>query len=38
MGYYWEIEDLLNSVHISNIFYEFPVMLVPEIFEQKKDE
>ena len=38
MGYDWEIKDLLNSIHISNVFDEFPVVLVPEIFEQNQDE
>jgi len=38
MGYCWEIKDLLNSFHISDVFNEFPVMLVPKIFEQNQDE
>ena len=33
MGYYGEIKDLLNSLHISDIFDEFPVVLVTKIFE-----
>lgn len=38
MGYYWEIKDLLNAFHISDVFNEFPVMLVTEIFEQNQNE
>jgi len=38
MGYYCEIKDLLNSLHISDVFDEFPVVLVTEIFEQNQDE
>ena len=34
MGYYREIEDLLNPFHISDVFYKFPVVLVTKIFEQ----
>jgi len=30
--------DLLNYIHISDVFYKFPVMLVPEIFKQNQDE
>ena len=33
MGYYGEIKDHLNSLHISDIFDEFPVVLVTKIFE-----
>ncbi len=33
MGYYAEIKDHLNSLHISDIFDEFPVVLVTKIFE-----
>jgi hypothetical protein len=33
MGYYGESKDLLNSLHISDIFDEFPVVLVTKIFE-----
>ena len=33
MGYYWEIKDLLNALHISDVFNEFPVVLVTEILE-----
>jgi len=32
------IEYLLNFFHITNIFDEFPVVLVTEIFEEDKDE
>ena len=38
MGYYWEIQNLLNTHHISDIFDEFPVVLVTEILEQNQDE
>jgi hypothetical protein len=38
MGYIQEIKDLLNSFHISNVFNEFPIMLVPKIFEQNRDK
>ena len=34
MGYYGEIKDLLNSLHISNIFNKLSIVLVPEIFEE----
>jgi len=33
MGYYGKIKDILNSLHISDIFNEFPVVLVTKIFE-----
>jgi hypothetical protein len=33
MGYYGEIKDLLNFLHISDVIDEFPVVLVTEIFE-----
>ena len=33
-----EIEDLLDPVHVSNIFNKFPVMLVPKISEENKDK
>ena len=33
MGYYGEIKGLLYSLHISDIFNEFPVVLVTKIFE-----
>jgi hypothetical protein len=38
MRYNREIKDLLNSFHISDVFNEFSVMLVPKIFEQNQDE
>jgi len=38
VGYYREIKDLLNLLHISNIFDEFPVVLVTEIFEENENE
>ena len=38
MGYDCEIQDFLNTIHISNIFDEFPVVLITEIFEQNQDE
>jgi hypothetical protein len=38
MGNVWETEDTLNFFHVTNIFDEFPVMLVPEIFEENKDK
>ena len=38
MRYFREIKNLLNSVHISDIFDEFAVMLVPVIFEKNEDE
>ena len=31
-----EIKNLLNSLHISDIFYEFPVVLVSVIFEENQ--
>jgi len=33
MGYYRESKNLLNSFHISDIFDEFPVVLITKIFE-----
>ena len=33
MRYYGDIKDRLNSLHISDIFDEFPVVLVTKIFE-----
>ena len=33
-----EIKDFLNSLHIPDVFDEFPVVLVTEIFEQNQDE
>jgi hypothetical protein len=33
MRYFGEIKNLLNFGHISDIFDEFPVVLVTEIFE-----
>ena len=33
MGYYGESKDLLDSLHISDIFDKFPVVLVTKIFE-----
>lgn len=33
-----ETEDLLNPFHTSNIFDEFPIVLVPEISEEDKCE
>lgn len=33
-----QVKDLLNPFHITNIFDEFPVMLVPEISEEDKDK
>jgi len=38
MRYEREIKELLNSLHIANIFDELPIMLVPVIFEENKDE
>jgi hypothetical protein len=38
MRYFGEIENLLNFGHVSDIFNEFPVVLVSEIFEQNQDE
>jgi len=38
MRYFREMKTFLNSVHISDIFYEFPIVLVSEIFEQNQDE
>ena len=38
VGYYWEIKDLLNSLHITNILNKFSIMLVPIILEENKDE
>ena len=38
MRYLGEIKNLLNFIHISDIFDEFPVVLVTEIFEQNQDE
>lgn len=37
MGYYGQIQNLLNPLHISDIFDEFPVVLVPEILEQNQN-
>ena len=33
-----EIKDLLNFLHVSDIFDEFPIMLVPVILEKNKRE
>jgi hypothetical protein len=33
MGYYGESKDLLNTLHISDIFDKFPLVLVTKIFE-----
>jgi len=38
MGYFREVKDLLNSLHISDVIDEFPVVLVTEIFEQNEYE
>ena len=38
MRYFGEIKNLLNFGNISDIFDEFPVVLVTEIFEQNQDE
>ena len=38
MGDFGEIKDLLNSLHISDVFDEFPIVLVTEIFEQNQDK
>jgi len=38
MRYNREIKDLLNILHISDILDEFPVVLVPVIFEENKRE
>jgi len=38
MRYFWKIKNLPYSVHISDIFDEFPVVLITEIFEQNEDE
>jgi hypothetical protein len=38
MRYLGEIKNPLNFGHISDIFDEFPVVLVSEIFEQNQDE
>ena len=38
MGYDRKIKDHLNSLHISNIFDKLPIMLVPVIFEENKNE
>lgn len=38
MGCLWEIKDLLNSLHISDVFDELTVMLVPIILEKNEDQ
>jgi len=38
MGCLWEIKYLFDSLHISDIFGELSVVLVPEIFEKNKDK
>ena len=38
MGYDREVKEFLNVNHVCNIFDEFPVVLVPEIFEEYKDK
>jgi hypothetical protein len=38
MGYGWKIQFLLDCFHVSNIFNEFPIVLVPVIFEENEDE
>jgi hypothetical protein len=38
MGYGGQVENLLDLVHISDIFDEFPIVLVTEIFEQNQDK
>jgi hypothetical protein len=38
MGYYGESQNLLNALHISDVFNEFPIVLVTEILEQNQDE
>jgi len=34
MGYGWKLQFLLDCFHVSNIFNEFPMVLVPVIFEE----
>ena len=38
MGDEGEIQFLLDRFHVPNVFYEFPVMLVPVVFEENQDE
>ena len=38
MGHYWKIKYLLNSLHVTNIFNELPVVLVPVILEQNENQ
>ena len=38
MRYFGEIKNFLNFLHISDIFDEFPVVLVTEILEQNQDK
>ena len=38
MGDYSEIKNLLNSVHISDIFDEFPIVLVTVILEENQSK
>ena len=38
MGYCRENKEFLDSFHVSNIFDEFPVVLVPVILEENKDK
>jgi len=33
-----KIQGFLNPRHISNIFNEFPIMLVPEVLEENENE
>ncbi len=38
MGYDWKIKDRLNFLHISKIFDKLPIMLVPVVFKENKNE
>jgi hypothetical protein len=33
-----QVKNILDLFHVSNIFNEFPVMLVPKISEENKDK
>jgi len=35
---YQEVKNLLNSLHVTDIFDKFPIVLVAEIFEQNQDK
>ena len=38
MGYDRKIQFLLDRLHVSDIFDEIPIVLVPEVFEENKNE